>query len=106
MPIANPVLLMQAIKDYLRHCPRAADSADGIAMWWLAPRGIHATPRRLALALRTLVRQRQLSAVRLPGGAVLYAAARIGAKQRSVRAARRRATCDVYSATTGHNRRT
>ncbi len=88
MPIAHQGLLMQAIKHHLSLHPKAADSAEGIGMWWLGGQGIHVSPSRLALALRALVRQRHLRALRLPGGTLLYAAAPAGVRRRHRNGAR------------------
>lgn len=60
------------IRDYLAENPGAADTADGIALWWLPPAFSHATPERIAHALERLIRAGELVQVNLSGGTVIY----------------------------------
>jgi len=64
--------LIEAIEAHLATHPLAADSAEGVARWWLAGHGVVASPRDVELALATLVRQRRLRRVRLADGNTLY----------------------------------
>lgn len=62
------------VKDYLQRHPRAADTRDGIAGWWL-PDGLCRRPQALQDALDHLVATGFLKARRLPSGDLLYSAA-------------------------------
>ena len=60
------------IHDYLAENPDAADTVDGIAVWWLSPAVSDATPERIERALDRLIRARELVPSELPDGTVLY----------------------------------
>lgn len=45
----------EAIEDYWRRNPSAADSALGITQWWLAPAGLEASVAQVTMALQGLV---------------------------------------------------
>lgn len=62
---------------YVRRNPRAADTCNGIARWWL-PAGAQADPAVVLRALEALVREGMLQATRLPSGDFLYSAAAFG----------------------------
>lgn len=64
--------LIRAIEAHLASHPLAADSAAGVARWWLGGQGVVASPRETELALATLVRRRRLRRVRLADGNTLY----------------------------------
>lgn len=64
--------LIQAIEAHLQAHPQAADSAEGVARWWLAGRGVAATPMELEAALAALVQQQRLRRVQLADGNTLY----------------------------------
>lgn len=63
----------RAIEDYFACHPDAADSADGIARWWLAGTGIEATVDEVRNALATLVDSGIAVARRMPDGRLIYA---------------------------------
>lgn len=64
--------LMDAIEAHLASHPQAADSADGVARWWLGVRGIHAEAAEVEGALAALVARHALRQARLADGTVLY----------------------------------
>jgi len=65
-----------AIEEHLSIYPQAADSAAGVARWWLATRGLTATPAEVEHVLAEMVRHHSLRCVRLADGTVLYSKAR------------------------------
>lgn len=67
--------LTEAIEAYLANHPLAADSADGVARWWLTPHGMQASPADVEAALATLVRRGRLRCVTLADGNRLYSGA-------------------------------
>jgi len=69
---AQQVLLVQAIEAHLAAHPHAADSATGVARWWLGVRGIHATAAAVEAALAEMVAQQRLRHTTLADGSVLY----------------------------------
>ena len=71
-PDAQQKALERAILDHLDAHPHAADSAEGVARWWLGPRAVAAAPGAVETALGELVRRGQLRCVRLPDGTALY----------------------------------
>ncbi|KPF60794.1 hypothetical protein D621_01490 [beta proteobacterium AAP51] len=75
----NPTLartVRAAIEDHLADYPQAADSAAGVARWWLTPRGINATATEVELVLAEMVHQHHLRGVLLADGTVLYSRTR------------------------------
>jgi hypothetical protein len=64
--------LIAAIEAHLAAHPAAADSAEGVASWWLGAQGLAATARDVEAALAALVRQRRLRRVQLADGNTLY----------------------------------
>lgn len=64
--------LEMCIRRYLADNPGAADTAEGIAAWWLPLSFGHATPARIEEALNRLIRSGDLARIELPGGTVLY----------------------------------
>lgn len=68
----HPGKLIEAIEAHLASHPLAADSADGVARWWLAAQGVVATPGEVEAALGLLVRRRRLRRVALADGNTLY----------------------------------
>jgi hypothetical protein len=61
-----------AVLAYLHRHPEAADTLDGIVLWWL-PRQRYETAReRIGRVLDDLVARGELRCERLPGGAALY----------------------------------
>ena len=67
--------LAQQIASYLEAHPDAVDTADGIRRWWLAPRGIEATPEQLQRALDRTVADGTVERRTLPDGRSVYARA-------------------------------
>ena len=63
--------LMHAIRDHLASHPHAADSAEGVARWWLGPHAVVALPD-VELALRQLVARQELHEESLADGMTLY----------------------------------
>ena len=64
-----------AIVEHLRTHPLAADSADGVARWWLGPAHAGVTLEQVEQALELLVARGTLRRLRLMDGTVLYAQA-------------------------------
>jgi hypothetical protein len=62
----------RSILGYLHAHPQAADSADGVARWWVDA-SLGATLPVVQAALADLVRRGLLRQVRLPDGSTLYA---------------------------------
>ena len=61
-----------AVLAYLHQHPEAADTLDGIVLWWL-PRQRYETAReRIGRVLDDLVARGELRCERLPGGVALY----------------------------------
>ena len=67
--------LIEAIEAHLAAHPVAADSAEGVVRWWLASRGVVASPEEVVLALAALVHQGRLRLVKLADGNTLYCGA-------------------------------
>jgi hypothetical protein len=75
----NPTLAQRvraAIEEHLAVYPQAADSAAGVARWWLAPRGIAATAAEVEQVLAEMTQRHHLRCVRLADGTVLYSKTR------------------------------
>jgi hypothetical protein len=64
--------LSEAIEAYLATHPLAADSAEGVARWWLRASGAQASPADVERALAALVRRGRLRCVTLADGNRLY----------------------------------
>jgi hypothetical protein len=60
----------EAIRAYLRAHPRVADSAEGVARWWLGGAAVDVVEE----ALRRLVLEGAVRVETLPGGRPLYRA--------------------------------
>lgn len=65
-------LLETCIRRYLAANPDAADTAEGIAVWWMPPSVPHAAPEHVQRVLDRLVAAGELARVGLAGGTVLY----------------------------------
>ena len=65
-----------AIEAYLQRHPDAADSAEGIARWWLAGDGMEDCVEDVRAALARLMERGVVSARTLPSGKRIYSAAR------------------------------
>ena len=68
--------VVAAIEAYLTSHPVAADSAAGIARWWLGQEGIEAGVDEVQGALERLVENGVVRARTLPGGERIYSAMR------------------------------
>lgn len=66
--------LVRAILDYLNSHPHAADSAQGVACWWLGAHAGQAPLPRVQAALDALVARQALRQELLPDGTRLYSA--------------------------------
>ena len=64
--------IVAAVEQHLREHPHAADTATGVANWWLGARGIHATAEAVECALAAMVRQQRLRRTMLADRSVLY----------------------------------
>ncbi|MFY9511086.1 MAG: hypothetical protein WAQ05_08950 [Rubrivivax sp.] len=75
----NPSLeqaVKDAIEEHLAVYPQAADSAEGVARWWLPDLGLTASAAEVEHVLAGMVRRHRLRCVRLADGTVLYARTR------------------------------
>lgn len=61
-----------AILNYLQAHPVAADSADGVARWWLGSAHTNVTVEQVERAMDILVSRRAMSRLKLMDGTVLY----------------------------------
>jgi Fe2+ or Zn2+ uptake regulation protein len=66
-------IVIQAVLDYLVRHPSAADSAEGVARWWLMDLSEPVQPGAVKLALESMVRQGLLRTATLADGSTLYA---------------------------------
>jgi hypothetical protein len=64
--------LVRALEEHLATHPHAADSAEGVARWWLGPLSTSTRLTDVQEALNTLVALQRLRCVRLVDGSVLY----------------------------------
>ena len=71
----------EAIEAYLVRHPHAADSAEGIARWWLSMGGLDASVEEVRAALGRLIEQGLVAWRQLPDGRRLYGAARSATKR-------------------------
>lgn len=74
----SPGRVAAAITAYLARHPDAADSAEGIARWWLPGEGIDVSPEEVRCALAQLIDRHVVAVRRLPDGRRIYSAARRG----------------------------
>lgn len=69
--------LVAALSHYLDQHPKAADTLEGIAQWWLpVPLARAGRPKDLADAVAQLVVDGRLLAVASPDGQVIYTCSR------------------------------
>ena len=68
--------IADAIERYLCAHPDAADSLEGIRLWWLTGAAAEEAPDRIRKALERLEAAGVVTWRELPGGQVVYAAAR------------------------------
>lgn len=64
--------LVRALEGHLATHPHAADSAEGVARWWLGAWSASTPLADVQQALNTLVDLQRLRCVRLADGSVLY----------------------------------
>ena len=64
--------LTTEILDYLSEHPDAADTPEGIALWWIKRRRYEASVRLVSLALDDLERRGSLDKTILADGTLLY----------------------------------
>ncbi len=64
-----------AILAHLHTHPLAADSASGVARWWLGPELASVTPDQVERALNALVARRVMRCLALMDGTLLYSQA-------------------------------
>lgn len=64
--------IAREILAYLSAHPQAADSADGIAQWWLAPPTNQCDPSEVVSVLGALAAQGLIAKITLREGQVLY----------------------------------
>jgi hypothetical protein len=74
-PDANVELIAHDIERYLWDHRGAADTAEGIARWWLTSRAILAERMQVEAALEVLIRRGVVARHLLPDGNCVYAAA-------------------------------
>jgi hypothetical protein len=75
--------LMAAIESYLKERPGAADSAEGVADWWLRETGLQASLGEVREALESLERKGTVTTQAMVDGRVIYLAAPKGRRQQS-----------------------
>lgn len=68
--------IADAIERHFSAHPEAADSIEGIRQWWLTGDAAHEAPERIREALGRLEAAGVVTRRELPGGQVVYAAAR------------------------------
>lgn len=68
--------IADAIERYLAAHPDAADSVEGIRLWWLTGDAAGEAPERVREALERLVETGIVERRALPGGQVIYGARR------------------------------
>jgi hypothetical protein len=61
-----------AIMEHLQGHPLAADSADGVARWWLGPAFADVTTAQVEMALEGLVARHAMRRLSLMDGTILY----------------------------------
>ena len=73
MATSDVELIAAAVEDYLAAHPDGADSADGIAGWWLPALGVVATIEDTEAALELLVQRGLVRRQRSADGREVYA---------------------------------
>ena len=77
-PESSAGRLAARIEAYLARWPRAADTEQGIAEWWLRDLGAPASAADVTAALDALLARGVVRSVRLPDGTQIYQSARAG----------------------------
>lgn len=70
--------IAQIIENYVTEHPRAADTAEGIRIWWVAPACYSASREEVQTALDHLVEFGRMARVVIAGGTAIYARAAAG----------------------------
>jgi hypothetical protein len=73
--VSSPTNVVDAIHRYLTAHPDAADSAEGIATWWLPSIGIVSSVQEVEAALEQMQTLGLVNKRRLADGRVIYRAA-------------------------------
>ncbi len=74
-PESSVQRLAGVIEAYLARWPRAADTEQGIADWWLGESGVVASAAEVAAALDLLLARRVVRRTALPDGTRIYGSA-------------------------------
>ena len=74
-PESSAERLAGLIEAYLERWPRAADTEQGIAEWWMRDSGVAASAADVASALDALLARGVVKSVRLPDGTQIYQSA-------------------------------
>jgi hypothetical protein len=76
MDPSEPLAVQRVIEEHLALHPHAADSAAGVARWWVEARGVRVAAEVVGGALAALVATGAVRQVTLPDGTVLYSKGR------------------------------
>ncbi len=76
MDPSEPPAVRRAIEKYLAQHPQAADSAAGVARWWVEARGVAASAELVGRVLAEMVDAGVLRRITLADGTVLYSKGR------------------------------
>ncbi len=77
-PESSTERLAGLIQAYLARWPKAADTEQGIADWWMREAGISVTAGEVAFALDALLARGVVRRMQLPDGTHLYRSAAAG----------------------------
>jgi hypothetical protein len=80
----NTAEIEDAMMNYLRKHPDAADTLDGIVAWWLPLQRFETIKVRVESALAHLVEKGLLNREQLPDGSQLYALKKPSVKSRRI----------------------
>jgi hypothetical protein len=67
------IVIAEIIERYATEHPQAADTAEGIRAWWVAPRLRDASPAQVQGALEYLVKSGRMARIAIAGGSPVYA---------------------------------
>ncbi len=71
---ARVTRVVEAIRRYLAEHPEAADSAQGIAAWWMPAMAVETSAEEVGVALEQLHLMELIDRQTLPDGRVIYRA--------------------------------
>ena len=74
-PESSADRLAGLIEAYLARWPRAADTEQGIADWWMRDAGMSPSADEVAVALDALLARGVVRRIRLPDGTQIYGSA-------------------------------